>query len=342
MSVARVSFEHVLRLTDDVGIFEHADGSVPRRHLGLLPRRCRPSALVVVARQPDQTPALGELRHRYLDFVDPCAGRPTGAATTGSPRPTVEDEAGVEDCWGRALWGLGTAAGRGRRRTASASSRWRRSMSARDGVPRAPPGDGLRRARRGGGPPRGHDDHAAARAARRRRRGRSGDPTGSAVVAVAGTAPDLRQRGVPRGAPRRRRAPRRRAALSTTGCSCSAGSSTSRRVDGHLSVTPVGGWATGEPRPGFDQQPIEVAALADACARACATHRRRAVGRGRGRGGRLVPRRQRRRDSAVRPDDRRRLRRSARRRSQREPGRRVDAGDDLHPPARPPARDASR
>jgi len=38
--------------------------------------------------------------------------------------------------------------------------------------------------------------------------------------------------------------------------------------DGHLSVTPVGGWAAGEPRPAFDQQPIEVAALADACRRA--------------------------------------------------------------------------
>ena len=38
--------------------------------------------------------------------------------------------------------------------------------------------------------------------------------------------------------------------------------------DGHLSVTPVGGWGPGEPRPAFDQQPIEVAALADACARA--------------------------------------------------------------------------
>jgi hypothetical protein len=35
-----------------------------------------------------------------------------------------------------------------------------------------------------------------------------------------------------------------------------------------LSVTPVGGWARGEVRPGFDQQPIEVAALADACGRA--------------------------------------------------------------------------
>jgi len=36
----------------------------------------------------------------------------------------------------------------------------------------------------------------------------------------------------------------------------------------HLSVTPVGGWTLGEARPGFDQQPIEVAALADGCARA--------------------------------------------------------------------------
>ena len=38
--------------------------------------------------------------------------------------------------------------------------------------------------------------------------------------------------------------------------------------NGHLSVTPVGGWQRGEPRPGFDQQPIEVAALAEACWRA--------------------------------------------------------------------------
>jgi hypothetical protein len=38
--------------------------------------------------------------------------------------------------------------------------------------------------------------------------------------------------------------------------------------DGHLSVTPVGGRGPGDPKPGFDQQPIEVAAIAEACARA--------------------------------------------------------------------------
>jgi hypothetical protein len=41
-------------------------------------------------------------------------------------------------------------------------------------------------------------------------------------------------------------------------------------ADGHLSPVSAGGWAQGEPRPAFDQQPIEVAALADAAARAFA------------------------------------------------------------------------
>jgi hypothetical protein len=38
--------------------------------------------------------------------------------------------------------------------------------------------------------------------------------------------------------------------------------------DGHLSPTPVDGAGPGDGSPRFDQQPIEVAALADACARA--------------------------------------------------------------------------
>jgi hypothetical protein len=41
-------------------------------------------------------------------------------------------------------------------------------------------------------------------------------------------------------------------------------------LDGHLSPTPVAGRGPGDRGPGFDQQPIEVASLADACARAAA------------------------------------------------------------------------
>jgi hypothetical protein len=39
---------------------------------------------------------------------------------------------------------------------------------------------------------------------------------------------------------------------------------------GHLSPTPAGGRGPGDTRPGFDQQPIEVSSIADACARASA------------------------------------------------------------------------
>jgi hypothetical protein len=39
-------------------------------------------------------------------------------------------------------------------------------------------------------------------------------------------------------------------------------------ADGHLSPTPAGGRGPGDPRPGFDQQPIEISSIADACARA--------------------------------------------------------------------------
>ncbi len=40
------------------------------------------------------------------------------------------------------------------------------------------------------------------------------------------------------------------------------------RCDGHWSFTPVGGRGPGDPLPGFDQQPIEAAAMADAAYRA--------------------------------------------------------------------------
>lgn len=43
---------------------------------------------------------------------------------------------------------------------------------------------------------------------------------------------------------------------------------------GHLSLVGQGGWGSGEPRPQFDQQPIEAVTLATACARAFAVTNR--------------------------------------------------------------------
>ena len=106
--------------------------------------------------------------------------------------------------------------------------------------------------------------------------------------------------------------------------------------DGHLSVTPVGGSGPGDTRPAFDQQPIEVAALADACARAAAltSSDRWADGVASAVAWFLG-------DNDARapmwdPEQRRRLRRASSRWPQPQPRRGVHAGVDLDVAARLP------
>jgi hypothetical protein len=264
VNVSGPSFQHVLRLSDDIGIFEHAERSTPRRHLGYcLDDVAR--ALVVVAREPDQTPALNALTHRYLEFVAR-AQTPDGRVHNrlGLDRQW-EDEPGVHDCWGRALWGLGTAAARApevamRRRAAdcfAASARWRcryrRAMAfaalGAAEILAVTPDDPAARALLG----------AAVRVI--------GRPTGSGTwpwpearltYANAALPEALIAAGEHLGDAR---------ALDD-GLYLLGWLLDIETRDEHLSVTPVGGWSLGEPRPGFDQQPIEVAAVADACVRA--------------------------------------------------------------------------
>jgi hypothetical protein len=264
MTVPDAPFAHVMRLTDDIGIFEHAEGSTPRRHLGYcLDDAAR--ALVVVARQPDQTPALIHLTHRYLEFVT-SAQAPDGCCHNRLGRDRRwEDQPAVEDCWGRALWGLGTAACRApdaamRQRAAEGftrSARWRcrhrRAMAfaalGAAEILTVTPEDPTARALLA----------AAARVI--------GRPTGSAAwpwpeprltYANAALPEALIAAGEHLGDAR---------ALDD-GLYLLAWLLDIETRDDHLSVTPVGGWSRGEARPGFDQQPIEVAALADGCARA--------------------------------------------------------------------------
>jgi hypothetical protein len=264
MNADSVSYDHLLRLTDDTGIFEHAKGSTPRRHLGYcLDDAAR--ALVVVCREPDQSAELRPLTLRYLDFVAG-AQAPDGRCHN---RLTMDrhwaDEPGVEDCWGRALWGLGTAAARSadgaiRARAAARfalSARWRSrfrrtmafaALGAAEILTVAP-------------------DDPSARNLVAAARGAIGTQTGSA----AWPWPEARLTYANAILPE---------ALIVAGEHLG---DTQALDEGlhllgwlldietrgtHLSVTPVGGWTLGEPRPGFDQQPIEVAALADACARA--------------------------------------------------------------------------
>jgi hypothetical protein len=264
VNLSAPSFEHVLRMTDDIGIFEHADGSSPRRHLGYCVDDVA-RALVVVVRHPEQTAVFTELTRRYLDFVARAQSADGRCHNRLGLDGQWKDTPGVDDCWGRALWGLGTAAARAaevdvRQRAAdrfARSARWRcrhrrtmafAALGAAEMLAVTP-------------------DDATARtllaSAARVIGGRTGNaswpwPESRLAYANAALAEALIAAGEHLGDSR---------ALDD-GLYLLGWLLDVETAGTHLSVTPVGGWAPGEPRPGFDQQPIEVAALADACARA--------------------------------------------------------------------------
>ncbi|HEX8495828.1 MAG TPA: hypothetical protein VF661_01435, partial [Actinomycetales bacterium] len=104
------SYTHLRRLTDAGGLHEHAEGRIPRwEHGYCLDDVAR--ALLVVCREPAAA-ELDDLREQYLTFVL-AAQEPDGRFHNRRQLDlSWPDAASVEDCWGRALWGLGTAVAR--------------------------------------------------------------------------------------------------------------------------------------------------------------------------------------------------------------------------------------
>ncbi len=255
-------FTHLGGLTDAVGVFEHAEGVVPRTEHGYCVDDVA-RALVVTAREPDPAPEVEALHRIYLEFVAAAQHRSGRFHNRRTAQGVWADAPSLGDWWGRALWGLGTAAARSpvgadealRRFAVSADHRapWSRAMcfAALGAAEVLTVDPGHRSAR------------ALLRDAARfveptvpdgtwpwpEPRLRYANAVIPEVLVAAGTLLD-----VPRWTDQ---------GLGLLGWLLDV-----ETRDGHLSVVPVGGWAAGEPRPGFDQQPIEVAAMADACARA--------------------------------------------------------------------------
>jgi hypothetical protein len=254
-------FTHLRRLTDAGGLYEHAEGIVPRQEHGYcLDDVAR--GLVVVCREWD-APELDDLRRQYLTFVL-AAQEPDGRFhNRRGPGPMWLDAASVEDCWGRALWALGTAVARvphlrddaleGFVRGAGLHSPDRRAMAfaalgAAEVLAVLP-------------------DHREARALMTAAAIAIGRP----ALHTAWPWPEPRLSYANAALPE---------ALLAAGAALDSPSLVADGLgllgwlldaqihDGHLSVVPVGGRGPGAPLPAFDQQPIEVAALADACARA--------------------------------------------------------------------------
>ena len=263
-TVPEPSFDHLVHMSDERGTFEHAMLTEPRRGRGYCTDDMA-RLLVVTTREPRDTPPVQRLAELGLRFLGKAQGLDGDYHNRMSRNGRWEDRRTLEDCWGRSLWGLGTAAAHARadwmRQVATAQ--FERAAQRRSPWLRAMAFGAIGAAELLGVEP----DHRGARAllaaAADAMPTDGADPTwpwpeprltyANAVVPeamiAAGSLLD-------------------RPALLRRGLDLLGWLLDHETSGGHLSVTPVGGSAPGTDRPAFDQQPIEVAAIADACARA--------------------------------------------------------------------------
>ena len=255
-------FDHLDRLSDHRGLFEHARGTERRLEHGYCTDD-NARLLVVASRQPD-TGFAQRLGRVSLQFVL-AAQAPDGRCRNRMDRSgRWTDAPGTDDCWGRSLWGLGTAATRHTdpevrhqaRRAFDVAvrqrSRWPRAMAfAALGAAEVVAA---------------HPDHAPARALLADALALVGPvPAGAwswpePRLAYANAA--LAEAVIAAGAALDRPADLARG-LAMLGWLLDA-----ETARGHLSVAPVGGRGPDDHGPLFDQQAIEAASLADACWRA--------------------------------------------------------------------------
>ena len=224
--------------------------------------------LQLICRETRPTAQLVGLAERYLAFLTHAQGPDGGFRNRFSFERRWGDEPSLGDWWGRALWGLGTAAARStvpwiRREALNAFSL---SARTRSPWPRAMAFAGLGAAEVLRADPRNRD---------------AADLLGDAATVIGlppTAAPDwvwpeqeltyanpalpevLISAGDLLGDE----------ALLRAGLKMLAWLCREQDHDGHLSVVPVGGWRPGVPKHRFDQQPIEAAATADACVTAAA------------------------------------------------------------------------
>lgn len=277
MSRLDVPFDHLHRLSDDVGLFEHARGAVPRRAHGYcLDDVAR--GLVVICREPSPSPELVTLAARYLAFLDHAQAPNGGCHNRLGYDRRWADEPGLGDWWGRSLWASGTAAARGpsSRMRADALDHFETGATSRATAPRSMAFAALGAAEVLTRHP-GHDGalgllRAAALVlappprpltAPSHSSGPHGDwpwPEPRLAYANGVWADALMAAGWGLDDDR----------LTGEGLRLLEWLMATETAGTQLSVTPVGGRGPGDARPGFDQQPIEAASLADAGARALA------------------------------------------------------------------------
>lgn len=255
------SFAHLLALSDEHGVFEHALLDAPRRDHGYCVDDVS-RALVVLVREPEPAPelvALAETCLRFLERAVDAEGRVHNRmAETGA----WTDDAGLGDWWGRALRGLGAAV-----RHAPAEETRARALTAfhRAAAVRSPHGRAMVFAALGAADVLATwPDDLSARALVLDGMStitiRRDDPWAWPEVrlryANAALPEALLAGGVAADRPR----------VVASGLAMLRFLLEVETRDGHLSVTGAEGRGPAQRSAQFDQQPIEVGAIADACA----------------------------------------------------------------------------
>ena len=273
------NFSHLLSLQGPYGTFEHAKGAVARVEHGYCTDDVARVALVLARQSAQPLDAeLNDLLWSSLHFIEQ-AQRANGEflnrrLCTGD----WEFPASSNDCWGRAMWALGTISARSqdpvlRERAAAAfvrgaavRSSWPRSMAfatlgASEFLRAAPKNHAARQLLGAGVATLDREPLTQSWRWPEERLSYANAALPEALVAA----------GVYLGYER----------IIDLGLDQLRWLLESETPDGHLSVTPAGGRGPRDEVRKFDQQPIEVAALADACVRAEAITGDPTWGRGR-------------------------------------------------------------
>ena len=258
-------FRHLQRLTDNVGLLQHADSVVPLYADGYSVEDVA-RGLLVVSRQPSPSQELVVLGRRYLYFLAQAQVLGGKFRNHLSYDRQWRDRPGTEDGWGCSLWALGTAAARGPTAGIREESFTRFCRGARVSSPSA---HAMAFAALGAAEILdSHPGHPAALALLYRAHIAIGDPLTDArwpwpvsrlSYANAALAEAIIVAGRYLGEDR----------LLRSGLRMLEWLLRTETRNGHLSVVSPQGWGPDEERrPASDQRPGEVAALADACMRA--------------------------------------------------------------------------
>jgi hypothetical protein len=246
-------------MTTPMGIWEHALYSEPREENGMCTDD-NARALILLLRQPYLSPELRKMADAYLRFVLDAARPDGGFHNRRRSDGSWADILGSDDSQGRAIWALGTAVSHNAGGLSAALDVFDRQVF-RSPSPRANAFAVLGAAEVLLAVP---DHHHATELIKAW--------VSNIVVRVGTDWPWPESRLAYDNA----RLPE---ALMAAGSVLDDEPMVKRGIrlldwlveiemqGGHFSFTPVGGWTPGEKRPGFDQQPVEAAAFADACAR---------------------------------------------------------------------------